>query len=84
MWISLFSQAARDKTRRNSSSCAKGGLDQILGKISSLKLWLIIGTAQRCSGVSIPGSLQETTGYDPQCYDLVDISVWSKVELDDL
>jgi len=43
------------------SSCVRGGLDWILGKISSLKEWSGIGTG--CpggGGVPIPGGVQET------------------------
>jgi len=35
MGVGLFSQVTGNRTRRNASSCARGGLGWILGKISS-------------------------------------------------
>jgi len=46
--VSLFSQVKSDMREELASSCARGGLDWILVKISSLKGLSSIGTG--CSG----------------------------------
>jgi len=44
----LFSQVTSDRMREIASSCARGGLDWMSGKISFLKEWSDIGTG--CPG----------------------------------
>ena len=47
--VDLFSQVISNRTRETmASSCTRGGLDQILGKIASQKEWSGIGTG--CPG----------------------------------
>jgi len=46
--VGFFSQATSERTREIASSCTRGGLDWILGKIYSLKGLLSLG--KRCQG----------------------------------
>ena len=58
------------------SSCIRGGLEWILGKISSMKEWSDDGTAvQGCGGAIIPGGVQKMCGCDTSWYGLVGMVV---------
>lgn len=49
----------------------RGGSGWTLGRIFSLRWWLLILTAQGSGGVIIPGAVQEMTGHGTFCYSLV-------------
>jgi len=55
------------------SSCVRGGLDWILGKISLLKE--LEEAAQGSGGVTIPGGVQKTCRYGTSGHGLADVVV---------